>query len=1111
MTPSLACAKAHPMNRESYLRRFSERAARRLRFDAPFGTDHIQFPPKYLEANSRRRVARDLVMLSLQGSDGGDVVDLTTSSHRVEGLSKTYDLRLYSARRRPLDALVPLLSNLGLIVIDHTLFEIPVCSDRRFIRSFLINPEERDWPPKAKKNTIAAIGALLRGDIDNDALNQLVVRAGLDWRQIDLLRTYCNYYLQLGGRVGRTRLYQALLGQIPVTRLLFAYFEARFRPDDPKDRSFDVLGELRQNLLEAFDHVQNVIDDRLLRDLFNIIDATLRTNYYLKDGQKKKSIAVKIDSMGVISAPSPRPAVEIYVHSSLLEGVHLRGAKVARGGIRWSDRIDDLRSEILELMQTQMIKNALIVPQGAKGGFILKPVITHPLDKETLAKQAYSDFINSLLTLTDNPADEEILHTNLVAYDDVDPYLVVAADKGTATWSDIANQISEARNFWLGDAFATGGSNGFHHKRLGITARGAWVCVRRHLRELNHDIDKQFITVVGVGSMDGDVFGNGMLETTNIKLLGAFSGSHIFIDPDPDPSISYAERRRLFETPRSTWADYDQNKISSGGGVYRRDAKDIELSSQARSFLQARNRLVDGEALIRLLLSAPVDLLWMGGIGTYVKASFETDESVGDRGNDGARVNANQLRAKIVGEGANLAFTRHARVEYALCGGKINSDAIDNSAGVDLSDHEVNLKIGLKTPSEGGRNTAKAILEEMTQEVCQTVLENNFRQSLCLSLERRRSVIDIDAFMDLADRFEASGHLDRRSDAFPSRKDISTRADRGLTRPELALLMAHSKLALKRALLEAPDFLRGEWVKPILATYFPPSMRASCLGKILIHPLAREIAATVICNRIIDQAGARFLLFDETAAPAVLVDAVGAYLSFDEIMEGERWRTAIRNLSDKMTTERQYEYLQQFDDALIYLCRWAIGRGRCLLPYQEVIAEWRGFLRKVFADFPRIHELSHNDGSATDSTFEAFKGRVREFPFLVELARESGKDILLAARLFDGVVGLLGLRRIATLIAQMSTRDAWERSLQSAIERRLYVAPARVAEVMLRLDVDDPAALFETLTDNQGLAELRRVRKEIIEGEPKSILPFALLSFELDAFVECLEAKFEKS
>ena len=574
----------------------------------------------------------------------------------------------------------------------------------------------------------------------------------------------------------------------------------------------------------------------------------------------------------------------------------------------------------------------------------------------------------------------------LVTYDDVDPYLVVAADKGTGSWSDRANDLAMEYDYWLGDAFATGGSHGYHHKRLGITARGAWVCVKRHFRELGRDIDQQAFTAMGVGSMDGDVFGNGMLQSRNIRLLAAFSAEHIFIDPNPDPLTSFSERKRLFEKPGSTWQDYDQALISAGGGVFRRDAKDIILSPEVRAWLGVRHRSIDGEGLIRLLLTSPVDLLWMGGVGTYVKASDETDEIVGDRTNDGARVDAMQLRAKVVGEGANLGFTQRARIEFALNGGRINSDAVDNSAGVDLSDHEVNLKI-LMAPSQstkskpGGAGERDRFLDELTDEVCRSVLANNYRQSLCLSLERERCLEDLSPFLEVADRLESTGFFDRTVESFPLRRMVMARAEQALTRPELAVLMAYAKLALKRALLEKPEFLAGEWTRNFLAGYFPERARARYSDRLKDHLLGREIAATVICNAIINQAGAGFLAWTDELDPSRLLETVGLYLAFDQILEGDRWRDAVCALDSKTTAGRQHDLLLQLESALASLCRWAWERGRRVAPDPDVIGQWRADLRQYLGHLGESSEFAVLSSSAPDASRLLFLNRLRDFPY----------------------------------------------------------------------------------------------------------------------------------
>ncbi len=1081
------------MDWDARFHNFLLRVARRLQLRQPIQRVEPEFSPGYRALVEPQQAVRDLLLLEAAAGQGGFAVDL-----RRRRAGDLCELRIYSRAEATLDELTPFLHNLGLPAIDQTEMVITIDEERGFIRRFLTEPVSSE-DGHAKRRVLEALLALLLGRAENDALNQLITSAGFGWRDVELLRAYCGYKLQLGGAIARARLYEALLGQVAVTRLLFSYFETRFRREIAARGDLDALTELRQKLIGAFDQVTDLTDDRILRDIFNLIDATLRTSFYLNASATSNVIALKIDSLGVISAPNPKPMVEIYVHSPSMEGIHLRGARVSRGGVRWSDRSHDLRMEILDLMQTQMVKNALIVPQGAKGGFALKARSDDRRCAEN-GKIAYREFIGSLLDLTDNVG--RAAPAELVCYDADDPYLVVAADKGTGGWSDVANEIAQSRDFWLGDAFATGGSNGFHHKRLGITARGAWVCVRRHFRELGRDIDNQAFTVVGVGSMDGDVFGNGMLQTSTIRLLGAFSGRHIFVDPNPDPQTSFAERRRLFDTPNSTWADYDASTLSVGGGVYPRDAKDIDLSAEARAWLGIANRLIDGEGLIRLLLTAQVDLLWMGGVGCYVKASSETNDMVGDRANDGARVNAKQLRAKVVGEGANIAFTKDARVQYALNGGRIDTDAIDNSGGVDLSDHEVNLKILLRDLSSDDAFQLKA----MTDEVCTAVLDDSYRQSLCLSLERERCRRDVTPYLELADQFEASGRLDRANDAFPTRKEVLARTEKELTRPELALLMAYAKLALKSDLLEAPNFFRAEWTRDHLHAYFPVSLRSRCKEAIERHPLAKEIAATVISNCVIDQAGARFLLFADTSSPGVLADAVGSYLAFDQILEGERWRSGVRDMDRTMPTSRQYDYLLQLEDALAYLCRWTQQRGFCLKSDEADVSLWRVHLQQFLAYLEQSDGASILGAEAPEASREMFLSRLRDFPFLVELSRLSRKGLEATARLFDETVELLGSRQIASLTSELTARDAWEERLQEALGERLRAAPARIAQIALRSACENPYALFQKEGLIPQLGRLQKLHAELLESAPPTVAPYALFASELESLIEACDA-----
>ncbi|HEY8124034.1 MAG TPA: NAD-glutamate dehydrogenase domain-containing protein [Methylocystis sp.] len=1087
------------------MREFLRRASRRTGLN--LSADALDALPKsYRYLVPARRAARDLALIAANESER-EIVELRPL-HGVGARDGGFEVRLIGTKDQALDELLPMLQNLGLRVADQIRFALDLHIGPRFIRSFIVEPSMSGGANVARshRRLLEALKAVLAAEAESDALNGLVLVTELDWRQIDLFRAYSNYYQQLGLRIGRARIYRALLHSPAVVQLLYRYFEARFKPDRGRD-SFEIelelLTPIRAQLVEVLDKVTDSGDDRILRDLFNLIDATVRTNFYFSGDWARTFIALKISSLGVFNMPAPKPMAEIYVHSPSMEGVHLRGAKVARGGIRWSDRPEDFRGEVLALMQTQMIKNALIVPQGAKGGFVLKLPFDDATQRQRLGREAYSQFLRGLLDLTDNLKDSKIVRPpELVAYDGPDPYLVVAADKGTATWADVANEISRSYGFWLGDAFASGGAHGYHHKRLGITARGAWVCVRRHFHELGRNVDAEPIALVGVGSMDGDVFGNGMLHAPTIRLLGAFDGQYIFIDPNPDPLISFAERRRLFQLPQSTWRDYNPALLSQGGGVYRRDAKDIPLSPEVRAWLGVRHSAIDGEALVRWLLIAPVDLLWMGGVGTYVKASSETNESVGDRINDGARVDALQLRAQVVGEGANLAFTQRARIEYALRGGRINTDAVDNSAGVDLSDHEVNLKTLLHTrPDENAPDVGdpNRLLESLTEEVCASVLQDNDQQSLCLSLDRARCRIDLDPFMDLAEQLENAGYINSAAEAFPTRKDVSARETKELTRPELAVLMAGSKLALKQRLLEDEAFLQGSWSYQFLASYFPEYLRTHFSERIRSHSLAREIAVTMICNKVVDQAGVCFLLGGEGLVPTLLSYAVKLYLSFDAIFEGDRWRASFDE-SRELDAVSQYRLILQLEDALAYMCHWAMRRGYRLSPDDQDIERWRSDLRA----YRERASDAHDAQSAAAPDFD----RLRNFPFLVALTRESGEDMRVAGACFDKAANLFGLQKLTASLADVKPRDLWEQQLQAALDARMRDASARIASMQLLNGIGDARTLFRNVGLEFRLAGLERLSFKLEASLFTTLTPFAAFVAELNALVDACDAAY---
>jgi len=1030
-----------------------------------------------------------------------------------------YRLHFYSFAEHYLDEFIPVLENLNLRVIDQVQFLLPLASGSATIKSFAVKSAGSHSAPlsELKIRLIDTIQGVLDGRIESDALNKLVTLTNLTWQACDVLRTYRNYYLQIEHRSSKASIHNALIQNPAVAQGLFDYFEARFRPDeawqDPVDREEQLLFPLRLQLLENMASVSNINDDRILRVIFNLIDATVRSNFHLRLSHPDYFIAIKVNSLGVIDMPPPKPLCEIYVHSVDMEGIHLRGGKVSRGGIRWSDRIDDFRTEILDLMQTQISKNALIIPTGAKGGFVVKPTAKQQ-DFRAAGQQAYITLMRGLLDLTDNYCDDEIMcPQHSVAHDDPDPYLVVAADKGTAKFSDIANAVAAEYTFWLGDAFASGGSRGYDHKALGITARGAWESVKRHFRELGKNIQTETFSVIGIGSMDGDVFGNGMLLSSCIRLLAAFSGQHIFIDPNPaSTEQSFSERKRLFELPGSSWNDYDRSLISAGGGVYARSDKDIPLSAEVKKWLGIRYKSIDGESLIQHLLKAEVELLWLGGIGTYVKASSEKSEDVGDRNNDSVRVDACDLRAKVVGEGANLGFTQKARVEYSLRGGRINTDAVDNSAGVDTSDHEVNLKILLSGLHKKNLiDDYQRLFVDMTDAVCQLVLADNYAQSLCLSLEQRRCAENPSAFIQVAERLEAAGLLDRAVEDFPQTKDILARSGHILTRPELAVLMVASKMYLTQQIQARNDQLNDGCYSQYLQLYFPQTLRDEFEHHLASHPLAAEIVATIVSNSVINQAGCSFLSFDDSENGGVL-NYVKCYLAFDKILQAESIRKAIYALDNTVAADVQYQLLLQLEQTLAHFSNWAVINGRILCPDQATLTTYRPFLTEYAAC------INADPGKSTQAQWEQLQqlgvphelakqviliGSLHEFPFIVSLAldlKQRFSDIL---RLLDDIQQTLGLHEVLDQLDKIPRRDYWVKTVCNALHSDIQQIAAQLLKDMLTQRKDHCVQYLAAHADQSRLKHYWRIYQENQKTSPINLLAFVTLVRALEHLVGC--------
>jgi glutamate dehydrogenase len=762
---------------------------------------------------------------------------------------------------------------------------------------------------------------------ENDGFNKLVLGAELSWREIIILRAYAKYLRQAGFLSSQPYIESALVNNPNITKDLVALFFARF---DPKQKSKNTE-EITTRITQALENVASLDEDRIIRRLLDLLNATLRTNYFQTDddGNSKPYLSFKLNSQAVPELPLPVPMFEIFVYSPRFEGIHLRNAKVARGGIRWSDRREDFRTEILGLMKAQKVKNAVIVPYGAKGGFVLKAVPAGAtrdiLQAEVVT--CYKSFIRGLLDLTDNLKKGKVIKPkHVVCYDEDDTYLVVAADKGTATFSDTANAISKEYDFWLGDAFASGGSVGYDHKQMGITARGAWESVKRHFHELNINIHDTDFTVVGIGDMSGDVFGNGMIYTPHIKLLAAFDHRDIFLDPDPDPKASFKERQRMFNLPTSSWQDYSAKLISKGGGVYKRSSKSIPISPEVKKALGITENSLAPNELVKAILKAPVDLLWNGGIGTYVKSSTESHADVGDKTNEYCRINGNELRARVVGEGGNLGLTQLGRVEYALEGGLINTDFIDNSAGVDCSDHEVNLKILLNQEVDKGKLTEAArnkLLASMTQEVADLVLQDNYKQALIMSFASFSAPQFIGLHTNYIKDMETANVINRNVEFLPDDKKLAERkgAGLGLTRPELAVLLAYTKINIKAGIL-ASDIPDHPYLSKILDTAFPASLQKHYATAMANHSLHREIVATQLSNMVVNEGGISFVYNLQMETGANIAEILRSFVVASRVFDASELRDLIDSFDFKIPLATQYELITHLRRLLYLATRW---------------------------------------------------------------------------------------------------------------------------------------------------------------------------------------------
>ncbi|QID17062.1 NAD-glutamate dehydrogenase [Nitrogeniibacter mangrovi] len=1074
------------------------------RGNALFTRYRSAFPAGYREEHDARNAAQDVELIDTLADDG-------------LGLSLYVPLEAAAGQLRfkivcrgtavPLSDSLPMLESLGVRVIEERPYEVlPEADERAWIHDFGLHLDTMETQPLERLRDVfqEAFRRLWTGQSEIDNFNRLVTGALLGWREVALLRAYARYMKQAGSAFSQTYLGQTLSAYPDLVRQLIALFRQRFDPALAGDSDARAQ-QLVERIEAALDAVANLDEDRILRQFLALVEASLRTNYFQRDdaGEPKSWIAFKLDPACVPGLPEPRPAYEIFVYSPRMEGVHLRGGSVARGGLRWSDRMEDYRTEVLGLVKAQMVKNTVIVPVGSKGGFVVKQP---PAGGERDALQAeglacYRTFLRGMLDLTDNRVGGQVVPPpDVVRRDGDDPYLVVAADKGTATFSDHANAVAHEYGFWLGDAFASGGSAGYDHKKMGITARGAWESVKRHFRELGHDTQSEDFTVVGIGDMSGDVFGNGMLLSPHIRLVAAFDHRHIFIDPSPDAARSFEERRRLFALPRSSWADYDSTLISAGGGVWPRSAKSISLPPAARKVLGIERESLTPLELIRAILLAPVDLLYNGGIGTYVKASAENNVEVGDRANDGIRVDAADLRVKVVGEGGNLGVTQRGRIEFALGGGRIYTDAIDNSGGVACSDHEVNIKILLDAVVTAGDMTPKqrdALLEEMTDEVAALVLRDNYFQGQVISVSCSRAAELLDKQARYLRHLGNSGRLNRKLEFLPFDEELAERKARnqGLAAPELAVLLAYSKMELYEAVLDA-DVPEDPYIATALTRYFPKPLRERFADPILAHPLRREIIATHVINSMINRVGASFVFRVQEESGAAPADIVRAYMATREVFGLVDFWQQIEALDNVVADATQTGMIIAAQQLIMHGTLWFLHRRSHLQDLDVTLRRFGPGVGELTRNLPHLlapaylEDLEHEAERLTGLNVpESLARRAAGMDALhsaldiVEVADRVERDTETVAQIYSAIDARLNLHWLWRQIAALPADSHWHGMARKAM---LDDVASRMRELTAGVfrggrPEDDAAALLAQWAETQAyqLGRWEQVRGEL--------------------------------
>jgi glutamate dehydrogenase len=1017
-----------------------------------------------------------------------------------------------------LSRVLPILEDLGTDVHSERPYELNLKSgDQFWIQDFQLHSaqaESLDVDAAAERFQEGFRQALL-DESESDNFNALILAAGLNTRQTTLIRCYAKFILQLGIPFSQNAMEEVLVAHADLACALVHQFELQFDPKLSKKKRQEELKSCNATIARGVARARSLDEDRILSAFHGAIGATMRTNYFQPDadGNTKNYISIKVNPDMIPEAPLPKPKFEIFVYSPRVEGVHLRGGDIARGGIRWSDRREDFRTEVLGLMKAQVVKNTVIVPTGAKGGFFAKNLPDS--DREAILAEGiacYRIFISGLLDITDNVVGDKIVPPpKVLRRDDDDPYLVVAADKGTATFSDIANGISAEYGFWLDDAFASGGSAGYDHKKMGITARGAWEAVRRHFREQSVDIQKEPFTVSGVGDMSGDVFGNGMLLSRKIKLVAAFNHMHIFLDPDPDMAASFRERQRIFKLDRSSWEDYSDELISKGGGVFSRQAKQIRLSPEARKMLGTEETSMRPLELIRTILRMEVDLWWNGGIGTYVKASAESHAEVGDRSNDSVRVNANELRCKVVGEGGNLGLTQRARIEYSLNGGRINTDFIDNSAGVDSSDREVNIKIllGAATQERGlTRPKRDKLLAQMTDDVAKFVLRNNYLQTQSISMMEARARERLSETARLINDLEKTGLLDRDLEFLPDDVEIDERRQRqqGLTRPELAVILSYAKIDLYNG-LESSDQALDDFLTTDPQRYFPPVLRRRYLELIPGHRLSRQILATLIANNIVNRMGPAFVKRMQVDTGADIVTIARAYVVAKEICQASEIWQMIEELDNEIPATIQQSMMFDVSRILRHACSWLIERYGDDLDIVDSVAQLKAGMATIYGRALGIvvgPARERQKRSANEYMRHGVPDKLaKKMASLLltrggldisDLANRHRKDVMETARMYAGMSDRLGIVWMNRCVEGLEVEGRWQALARSNLRDDFYRIRRDFATVLLAgRSRKTPEDVFNTWLQKNA-ASVRMFDSILAEMQLRPDVDFATLT-----------------